>query len=70
MTAVKFGHNARDLLACSSKDGTLSVCVLSTQPPSVKCMLHGHKAAVNGEACVIIYRQMCYILPAVNSMLV
>jgi len=47
VTAVKFGHNARDLLACSSKDGTLSVCVLSTQPPSVKCMLHGHKAAVN-----------------------
>lgn len=46
VTAVKFGHNDKFMLACSSLDGTLSVCNLSSSPPSVTCTLRGHMEGV------------------------
>jgi len=44
---VKFAHNDRYLLACGSRDSTISVCALHTSPPSVTHILHGHQATVN-----------------------
>ncbi|XP_015768247.1 PREDICTED: WD repeat-containing protein 13-like isoform X2 [Acropora digitifera] len=46
VTAVRFAHDDKYLLACSSTDGTLSVCTLVPSPPSVSCTLRGHTAAV------------------------
>jgi len=45
VTSIKFAHNERYLLACSSMDGTLSLCSLN--PPKVMFMLLGHKKSVN-----------------------
>lgn len=45
VTSIKFAHNEKHLLACSSKDKTISVCTL--EPPKVKFVLMGHTAAVN-----------------------
>lgn len=47
VTAIKFGHNDKCRLVCSSLDGTLSVCNLSTSPPSVSCTLRGHSKGVS-----------------------
>lgn len=49
MTAIKFAHDDKYLLACSSTDGTLSVCALVPSPPSVSCTLRGHTAAIMGN---------------------
>lgn len=49
VTAIKFAHDDKYLLACSSTDGTLSVCALVPSPPSVSCTLRGHTAAVTGR---------------------
>ncbi|XP_065065547.1 WD repeat-containing protein 13-like [Rhopilema esculentum] len=46
VTGIKFGHNDKFRLVCSSMDGTLSICNLSTSPPSVTCMLRGHSKGV------------------------
>eukprot|EP00112_Aurelia_sp_Birch-Aquarium-sp1_P007521 Seg1820.2 transcript_id=Seg1820.2/GoldUCD/mRNA.D3Y31 product="WD repeat-containing protein 13" protein_id=Seg1820.2/GoldUCD/D3Y31 len=46
VTSIKFGHNDKFRLACSSMDGTLSVCNLNTSPPSVVCTLRGHAQGV------------------------
>ena len=48
VSSIKFAHNEKHLLACSSKDRTLSVCTLN--PPKVQFMLLGHKQPVNGKA--------------------
>eukprot|EP00794_Sanderia_malayensis_P008926 gene8926-9878_t len=47
VTAIEFGHNDKFRLACSSLDGTLSVCNLNSSPPQVTCTLRGHTQAVN-----------------------
>ena len=49
VTAVSFAHDDKYRLACSSIDGTLSVCQLMPLPPSVQCRLRGHKEAVVGK---------------------
>jgi len=46
VTAIKFANDDKHRLACSSADGTLSVCALVPSPPSVSCTLRGHTAAV------------------------
>lgn len=47
--AIKFARGDKFRLACSSDDGTLSVCGLAPSPPSVSCTLRGHTAAVTGR---------------------
>ncbi|XP_046864031.1 WD repeat-containing protein 13-like isoform X2 [Xenia sp. Carnegie-2017] len=46
VTSIKFAHDEKHKLACSSSDGTLSICDLLPTPPSVTCFLRGHKAAI------------------------
>lgn len=53
VTAIKFAHDDKYHLACSSTDGTLSVCALVPSPPSVTCTLRGHKAAVMGRYKIV-----------------
>jgi hypothetical protein len=48
VTAIKFAHDEKHQLACSSADGTISVCHLIPSPPSVSCFLRGHNAAIKG----------------------
>lgn len=50
VTAISFAHDDKYRLACSSIDGTLSVCQLMPLPPSVQCRLRGHKEAVVGKS--------------------
>ncbi|KAK3717319.1 hypothetical protein QZH41_011559, partial [Actinostola sp. cb2023] len=46
VTAIKFAHDDKYRLSCSSDDATLSVCLLMPSPPSVLCTLRGHLAEV------------------------
>lgn len=55
VTAIKFANDDKYCLACSSTDGTLSVCALVPSPPSVTCTLRGHTAAVTGKAANVQY---------------
>ena len=58
VTAIKFAHDDKYLLACSSTDATLSVCALVPSPPSVSCTLRGHTAAIMGNTvpyiCIVL----------------
>ncbi|CAB3998635.1 WD repeat-containing 13-like, partial [Paramuricea clavata] len=45
VTSIKFAHDEKHQLACSSSDGTISVCHLIPSP-SVTCFLRGHKASI------------------------
>lgn len=47
VTLVQFAHDDKTRLACSSKDGTLTVFSLVSEPPSLSCTLRGHTRAVN-----------------------
>ena len=49
VTSIKFAHDDKHRLACSSADGTISVCQLVPSPASVTCFLRGHKAPVKGK---------------------
>ena len=50
VTAIRFAHDDRTRLTCASRDGTLSVFTLvSEPPPSLVCSLEGHEKGVNGE---------------------
>jgi len=49
VTAIKFAHDDKYRLSCSSDDATLSVCLLMPSPPSVLCTLRGHLAEVTGK---------------------
>ncbi|XP_046581880.1 LOW QUALITY PROTEIN: WD repeat-containing protein 13-like [Haliotis rubra] len=46
VSSVKFAHDDKSRVACSSVDGTLSICQLVPPPATVICMLRGHKAGV------------------------
>lgn len=46
VTMVKFANNDSSKLCCSSKDSTLSICDVLSQPPSVLATLEGHSAQV------------------------
>ena len=49
VTTMRFANDEKSLLACASRDGTLSVFNLSSEPPSLVSTLRGHRRAVNGE---------------------
>lgn len=49
--AIRFANDDKTRLACASRDGTLSVFNLTSEPPSLVCTLRGHSRAVNGEYC-------------------
>ncbi|XP_054271670.1 WD repeat-containing protein 13-like [Macrosteles quadrilineatus] len=46
VTMTKFAYNDRSRLCCASNDGSVSICNVTTSPPSVDCVLTGHKKAV------------------------
>ena len=48
VTTVHFAHNDKTRLACSSKDGTISVYSLHSDPPSLQVTCTGHKGPING----------------------
>lgn len=48
VTMVKFAHNDQGLLACSSLDGTLSICQVAEGEPRVLHTLRHHSAGVTG----------------------
>ena len=48
VTSVKFANDDKTRVACSSIDGTLSVCQVIPPPATVICMLKGHKDGVSG----------------------
>jgi len=45
---LKFGHNDNSLLACSSEDGTVSICQ-AEDDPKVLHTLNLHSAPVMGK---------------------
>lgn len=47
VTGVRFAHNDKSLLACSSLDGTLSICQITPPPATVLYILRGHTAGVH-----------------------
>lgn len=47
VTSVKFANDDKTRVACSSVDGTLSVCQVIPPPATVICMLKGHTDAVS-----------------------
>uniref|UniRef100_A0A1B6CKI7 WD repeat-containing protein 55 homolog n=1 Tax=Clastoptera arizonana TaxID=38151 RepID=A0A1B6CKI7_9HEMI len=48
VTMIKFAHNDKSRLCCASNDGNISICNVTDTPPSVECILRGHKNAVTG----------------------
>ena len=50
VTVIKFAKDDRTLLACGSRDGTLSVFNLVSEPPSLHCTLRGHEKEINGNS--------------------
>ncbi|KAK6171153.1 hypothetical protein SNE40_019402 [Patella caerulea] len=46
VTSVKFAHDDKTRVACSSLDGSLSICQVIPPPATVICMLKGHKGGV------------------------
>ncbi|KAL1501342.1 hypothetical protein ABEB36_006677 [Hypothenemus hampei] len=46
VTMVKFANNETSRLCCSSLDGNLSVCDVSSNPPCVLAILRGHTSGV------------------------
>ena len=49
VNVIKFANNDKTKLACGSRDGTLSVFSLESEPPSLSCLLRGHQKEVHGE---------------------
>ncbi|CAI8025616.1 WD repeat-containing protein 13 [Geodia barretti] len=45
--AIRFANDDKSRLACASRDGTLSVFNVSTEPPSLLATLSGHRRPVN-----------------------
>ncbi|XP_052266538.1 WD repeat-containing protein 13-like isoform X1 [Dreissena polymorpha] len=50
VTSVKFANDDKSRVACSSVDGSLSVCQVIPPPATVICMLKGHTDAVSDFA--------------------
>ncbi|XP_036368239.1 WD repeat-containing protein 13 isoform X2 [Octopus sinensis] len=46
VTSVKFANDDKSRVACSSTDGTLSICQLIPPPATVICMLRGHGSGI------------------------
>lgn len=62
VTMVKFAHNDRSRLCCASNDGTVSICNVTNSPPTVDCVLSGHKKAVTGESHLCCYIFMTILM--------
>ncbi len=45
---VRFAYDDKTRLASASRDGTLSVFSLTSEPPSLSATLRGHTKAING----------------------
>lgn len=60
---LKFANNDRTHFCCSSLDGTLSICDLDTEVPSIVCVLRGHTKAVTGNVInlAIMIVHYCFI---------
>ncbi|KAK7590372.1 hypothetical protein V9T40_001985 [Parthenolecanium corni] len=48
VTLVKFANNDRSRLCCVSNDATITICNVTSNPPSVECTLKAHSKAVTG----------------------
>ncbi|KAK6643049.1 hypothetical protein RUM43_004552 [Polyplax serrata] len=48
VVSVKFAPNDRSKLCCASSDGTLSICTVTSKPPTVDMLLREHEKAVTG----------------------
>lgn len=48
--SIQFANDDKTRLATASRDGTLSVFNLTSDPPSLACTLRGHTGAVNGRS--------------------
>lgn len=57
VTSLKFANDDKSRLACGSRDGTLSVFDMSTEPPSLISILRGHRRPVNGGRGHLILMQ-------------
>ena len=53
VTLVRFANDDKTRLACASKDGTLTVFSLVSEPPSLACTLRGHSRGVNGKHLIL-----------------
>jgi len=53
VTSVKFAHDDKSRMACSSLDGQLSICQVIPPPATVICVLRGHTAGVTGQFVVL-----------------
>ena len=59
VTLVRFANDDKTRLACASKDGTLTVFSLVSEPPSLACTLRGHTRGVNGEQILLLVIRYC-----------
>ncbi|XKL63156.1 hypothetical protein PGB90_005520 [Kerria lacca] len=48
VTLLKFANNDRSRLCCVSYDSTISICNVTSTPPTVECILKVHTMAVTG----------------------
>ncbi|XP_050299429.1 WD repeat-containing protein 13-like isoform X3 [Anthonomus grandis grandis] len=46
VTMVKFANNDKTKICCSSQDGSLSICDVVSEPPTVLAILNGHQDAI------------------------
>ena len=63
MTSVKFANDDKTRVACSSIDGSLSVCQVIPPPATVICMLKGHKDGVSGGCLSPVMLMKVSIVP-------
>lgn len=49
VTLVKFANNDRSRLCCVSNDATITICNVTSIPPSVEATLKAHTKAVTGN---------------------
>ena len=50
--SIQFANDDKTRLTSASRDGTLSVFDLTSDPPSLACVLRGHTRAVNGKCYI------------------
>lgn len=59
--SIQFANDDKTRLATASRDGTLSVFNLTSDPPSLACTLRGHTGAVNGRSANSMYELFLFI---------
>ncbi|CAH0546282.1 unnamed protein product [Brassicogethes aeneus] len=48
VTMIKFANNDKSRLCCCSIDGNLSICDVTSEPPTVSAILKGHSRPITG----------------------